>query len=132
MRIPLTSPRYVVTELSGFLSIARGKARPGTSFQVIDTLWNHRLIAMWRTEDFGRGGTSAREKARSRCEALAAKLNGATPVAVVPRRNTKYMPFRPSCPRAECGVRCDVDALYCVECGTRLYTLESGRYGGKS
>lgn len=127
---PLAVPRYVVTEIQGWLTDG-GKRHAGTSYHVIDTHWNRRLVATWRTEDFGRGGTSACEKARSRCEALAAKLNGTTTVRVVPRRSTKYVPFMPTCPREDCAVRCDVDALYCVECGTRLYTLESGRYGAK-
>lgn len=40
--------------------------------------------------------------------------------------------FRPMCPREECSSLCDTDALYCAECGARLYTYESGKYGERT
>jgi len=40
--------------------------------------------------------------------------------------------FQPTCPVAACSKLCEPDALYCPECGTRLYTLESGRYGERT
>jgi hypothetical protein len=36
--------------------------------------------------------------------------------------------FRPTCPIEQCATICDSDALYCVECGARLYLIESGKY----
>lgn len=42
------------------------------------------------------------------------------------------MAVRPTCPNSRCATSCEPDALYCVECGARLYTLESGRYGERT
>lgn len=39
--------------------------------------------------------------------------------------------FAPTCPIQRCAASCESDALYCSECGARLYTIESGRYGKK-
>jgi hypothetical protein len=50
-------------------------------------------------------------------------------------RSRTYSPgevFRPTCPNPWCATSCEPDALYCVECGARLYTLESGRYGERT
>lgn len=38
--------------------------------------------------------------------------------------------FMPTCPRPWCAASCDPDALYCSECGARLYLIEFGKYAG--
>jgi hypothetical protein len=52
---------------------------------------------------------------------------------VIAHRIPPYSPgevFMPTCPVQRCAASCDPDALYCVECGARLYPLSSGKYGG--
>lgn len=112
--------RYIVTELEGYGSIRNksGQARTGLSCHVIDTAWNYRLVATYRTEDEGsrlgdRRFARVREKARDHAE----RLNATLPVGRItfaPPRG-----FRPTCPR--CSFVCDPGARYCVECGCRLY-----------
>ncbi len=70
--------RYVVTELEGFNEFSRGSSlHPGLSCHVIDTAWNYRLVATYRTEDYGRGGRhwSKRLKVRERAAQHAERLN---------------------------------------------------------
>jgi hypothetical protein len=130
----LTSPRFVVTELEGFLQVGGDRrrarhAKPGASFAVIDTLWNHRRVGNFRSEDYRHAPQSSTiEQARHEANRLCHLLNGEiVPPPLLPPRQG----FKPTCPREECAHRCDPDALYCPECGTRLYTYESGRYGEK-
>jgi hypothetical protein len=75
-----TERRYVVTEIEGYLSpqVVRHSAPPGVSFQVTDRLNAHRVVAQWRTEDYGGRSfgsraykiTALRELARERCDLL--------------------------------------------------------------
>jgi len=130
-RLPV--PRYAVTELESFLQIGGGHkraahARPGMSFAVIDRHWNHRLVGNFRSEDYRQRASDSptEDQARHEANRLCFRLNGEqVPPPITPPKQG----FRPTCPREECAYRCDPDALYCPECGTRLYTLESGRYG---
>lgn len=46
------TPRYIVTELEGQLDMTGGPFRNGLSCMVIDTAYNRRLIATYRTEDY--------------------------------------------------------------------------------
>jgi len=81
--------RFIVTELRGYLGEMGGRVAatgrvPGVSYQVLDTAWNHRLLRIWRTEDYKNRGDRARltaeETARGRAEEYAADLNaGRTP-----------------------------------------------------
>jgi len=131
--IALPSPRFVVTELEGFLQIGGShkrppNAKPGASFAVIDTHWNRRMVGNFRSEDYKRAGESSTiEQARHEANRLCFRLNDQDVPPPLPRQG-----FKPTCPREECAHRCDPDALYCPECGTRLYTYESGRYGDRS
>jgi hypothetical protein len=53
-------------------------------------------------------------------------------VTHIPQASRPYSPgevFMPTCPIQRCAASCEPDALYCSECGARLYTIESGRYG---
>jgi hypothetical protein len=51
----LPEPRYVVTELTGYLddrsSHRQVAGRPGVSFHVLDRHRNHRLVATYRSEE---------------------------------------------------------------------------------
>ena len=69
--------RYVVTELEGYLNGGRGGgANVGLSCHVIDTAWNQRLIATYRTEDYPSGGHQwARLAVRDRATRHAARMN---------------------------------------------------------
>lgn len=132
--------RYVVTELEGFLQVGgRQRAsseRPGLSCTVIDTQHNCRVMKTFRSEDESRGPLvgygqrqDSRERARKRATEYAAKLNDGE----TPPRDHPYAPhlrsFRPTCPR--CSHLCDLHAIWCAECGTRLYPAWSGLYGDK-
>lgn len=78
-RSTLRGPRYVVTELTGYLTInwRAGKGREqGASYHVIDTRWNHRLIATYRSEDYrSTNKAGSRELARRRAVLHAEALN---------------------------------------------------------
>ncbi len=65
--------RFIVTELEGINGMRYRIA--GLSCHVIDTLWNHRLIATYRIEDY-HGGTRASHwrQVRERAEAHRAEL----------------------------------------------------------
>jgi hypothetical protein len=72
--------RFVVTAIEGHLAPQTGGgALPGVSFHVVDTCWNHRLVATYRSEDIG-GSTMRAERrlrSRGRAEAHARRLNEA-------------------------------------------------------
>jgi hypothetical protein len=77
--MPLPEPRYVVTELEGYLKGGNGSRAPGLSCTVIDRHENRRIAGVYRSEDFsGRSWTAARARAETRLRAhrLAARLNG--------------------------------------------------------
>jgi hypothetical protein len=123
----LPEPRYVVTELTGYLddrsSHRQVAGAPGVSYHVIDRHIAHRLLATYRTEDHGRldgrfcsNGTRIAH-CRMLAERLAAKLNGTAP-PVAPRPSGSRR-FRPTCP--ECGLRQPHDADRCLTCDTYLY-----------
>lgn len=72
-----TVSRYVVTELEGRIGDGNGPGLPGLSCHVIDSLWNRRLVATYRSEDQRGGGRSrgtmadvARLKAAEHAERL--------------------------------------------------------------
>lgn len=134
-RFPLPSPRFVVTELDGFLQIGGGHkrpahAKPGASFAVVDRHWNYRLVGNFRSEDYRRAAASSTvEQASHAANRLAHRLNGGSdpePLALFEPHDN----FRATCPR--CGRICDYLAIYCAEDGTRLYPAWSGRYGKQS
>jgi hypothetical protein len=125
----LPGPRYVVTELVGYLEMTpthrHGSERPGAagcSFHVIDRWCNHRLLGIYRSEDYGRldgrfCSTATRiAYARRMAEQHVHRLSGASPTPA-PRFTANR--FRPTCPR--CGERQAHDADYCLECGCALY-----------
>ena len=64
------SVRYVVTEIEGYPLKPHGSRLPSLSCHVIDTMWNHRLVATFRSED--RKGIP-RWRGRSRTRELAAE-----------------------------------------------------------
>jgi len=73
--------RFIVTELEGWTIGTSGKtsgaAKSGISCHVIDTHWNHRLMATYRSDGYlyryhGRDGV--RKKAREHAERLNAAL----------------------------------------------------------
>jgi hypothetical protein len=77
--------RYVVTELEGYAITLPIRAMghlsvPGLSVQVVDTALCHRVVAAWRTEDYGGGWPQWRKRghirrlAAERAEALNAAL----------------------------------------------------------
>ena len=72
--------RYVVTELEGFGNAdpRSSHANPGLSCHVIDTAWNRRLIATYRTEDLPVQARHEGKRIRVRRMASdhAARLNG--------------------------------------------------------
>jgi hypothetical protein len=80
----LPGPRYVVTELHGYAHIDSRTRAPGASYQVVDTAWNRRVLAIYRSEDYG-GTTAQRHDAARRLAAKQAdRLNGATARAPEP------------------------------------------------
>jgi hypothetical protein len=85
---------------------------------VLDTLWNHRVVGTFRSEDYGGTVTRRHEEARYRAHRLAAELNDEPP----PEFNRSWQ-FKPTCPK--CGRRADPDAAYC-RCGKNLYRQEVG------
>jgi hypothetical protein len=103
-------PRYVVTELGGYAHIDSRTIAPGISCTVVDTAWNYRQVATFRSEDYG-GTTDTRLRtARRRATELADRLNGTpahAPEPVLLRRcghpwtvaNTLYRPSG----RGECA-----------------------------
>jgi hypothetical protein len=54
-RFPARSARYVATEIVGYLSaqVVRHGAPPGLSVHVLDSLNAYRIVASWRSEDYG-------------------------------------------------------------------------------
>lgn len=68
--------RFIVTELEGLLQPSRGGGKkPGLSCMVIDTAWNHRVAATFRSEEKN-GGPTTRDGARQKIrEAAAARAN---------------------------------------------------------
>ena len=80
----LPEPRYIVTELIGYLddrsSHRQVAGRAGVSFHVIDRHYNYRLVGTYRSEEQERlDGRFARNetkiaRARERAELLAATL----------------------------------------------------------
>ncbi len=73
--------RYVVTEIEGYairlpMGERNGSAKAGLSVQVVDTAWNHSVVAVFRSETgqsrWGVAGMReyAREQARTRCDLL--------------------------------------------------------------
>lgn len=75
--IPLASPRYVVTELQGWRNANEGSGPAGVSYHIIDTLWNRRLVATYRSEECRTRGYSGRVVARQRAYFNCERLNGA-------------------------------------------------------
>ena len=67
--------RFIVTEIEGYTRLERthSATHPGISCHVIDTLWNRRLMASYRSEDQPRGTGHDREDARAATRALAAQ-----------------------------------------------------------
>ena len=66
--------RYVVTEIEGYrITPGRGtshsKSSPGTAFAIIDTLWNHRIVAQFETERGAHIRANQRPVAEVRAEA---------------------------------------------------------------
>jgi len=118
-----TQARYIVTEVEGWMireTIRVPGPLPGLSVQVIDTHWNHRIVATLRTENV-RGNYRTREQRREfiRTEAalMAARLN---------RDHARTLPLDlaarddlPACPR--CGDLCEPDADRCPACNKRLW-----------
>jgi hypothetical protein len=78
--VTLPEPRYVVTEIEGYVVGGNGSGRPGLSCMVIDRHVNYRLLGTYRTEDHegGRGYTHERIRAETRLQAHrhASRLNG--------------------------------------------------------
>ena len=77
--------RFVVTTLEGDLE-ARDKGSPrdrthGLSCMVVDTIWNRRVIATYRSEDARYAGTQARNVTRRKAEEHAERLNHPTVAA---------------------------------------------------
>lgn len=76
----LPEPRYIVTEIEGFLSEDRHSGRPGLSCMVIDRHNNYRLLGTYRTEDHGGGSGWTHERIRAETRLRAhrhlARLNG--------------------------------------------------------
>jgi len=69
--------RFVVTELLGYITARKSPGPHGLSCHVIDTAWNRRLVATYRSEDLTRrndGRTKARKLAREHAERLNAAL----------------------------------------------------------
>jgi hypothetical protein len=71
--------RFYITELHGDLTMRTGHPSKsvGVSFHILDRLWNHRLIATYRSEDFlGWRYTHehGRRMARARAHAHLARL----------------------------------------------------------
>jgi len=82
-----TGERFIVTEIEGYATPRHsGTKMPGISCHVLDTAFNHRLMATFRSEVFTRTPLSvettgarreyAKEKARSLARARADELNG--------------------------------------------------------
>ena len=74
--------RYVVTEIEGYNEPSCGKIHSpqGLSCHVIDTLWNRRMIASFRTEDDtyrGRAHYYRRILVREQSQRLCDELNRA-------------------------------------------------------
>ena len=73
--------RYRVTILRGYpaMSVGRVGEPPGVSYNVVDTLVNHALLATYRSEDY-KGGQRTRETmadmARIDAYRHVARLNG--------------------------------------------------------
>ena len=76
--------RFVVTELEGYAInqpnfVSSGNQSTGMSYHVLDTRWNHQLVATYRTEDYrygrrgagNRGGILSTAETRERVRALA-------------------------------------------------------------
>jgi hypothetical protein len=55
--------RFVVTQIEGYLDAEPGIRRAGKSAHVIDTGWNRRLVASYRSEQGGRPLARARRHA---------------------------------------------------------------------
>lgn len=110
------SPRYIVTELRGYLSDHQSGGVPGTSYHVIDAPWNRRLIATFRTEDYRTASRlTARDQARFRAEEMADALNAGQR----PRRLTSWR-LRRRIPCPSCGDLLSETLTRCVACGTRV------------
>lgn len=60
------SMRFVVTEIEGYSGLSHARSR-GISCMVVDTLWNRRVVATFRSED--RGGSVEKRFATTRFEA---------------------------------------------------------------
>lgn len=78
----MNEPRYIVTELEGFMEFSSGggRANPGMSCHVLDTAWNYRLVASYRTESYGRAAIPQYVKRgyiRARAREHAERLNAA-------------------------------------------------------
>lgn len=80
-----TGPRFIVTELEGFLGLVGMPAHPGLSVQVLDRAVCHRVVASFRTEDRGNTMTRDRKRRVVRYQAakLCAELNGTPPPSLV-------------------------------------------------
>lgn len=122
-RVSATTPRYVVTELEGFLTAGetRNSRRVmGLSTRVLDTLVNHRCVGSWRSEDYGPSTERNKDYVRFLAMQRACELNG----DASPQHFNRWRShFRPTCP--SCGVTCDPHAAYC-SCGKNLYRQEKG------
>lgn len=84
----MNDPRYVVTEIEGYLNQAkpRGSQVPGLSVHVLDTAFCHRVVFTARTENVrqsraesyaGMTPWEARERVRGLARARALELNAA-------------------------------------------------------
>jgi hypothetical protein len=76
----VNEPRYIVTEIVGFMEFSSGggRANAGMSCHVLDTAWNHRLVATYRTESYGRAPIPQNVKrgyVRSKAREHADRLN---------------------------------------------------------
>jgi hypothetical protein len=80
--------RFVVTELEGYLQLGGDRrrpphAKPGLSVQVIDRATCHRVVASFRTEDYGGRHDRVREIVRHKAAKRCAELNGTSPPSIV-------------------------------------------------
>jgi hypothetical protein len=73
----MSAPRFVVSEITGFMDSGVGSRQPGTTFAVHDRAYCYRDVAVFATEReiyrLGRSGMYARAERRARD--LAARLN---------------------------------------------------------
>lgn len=70
-----TVSRYAVTSIEGYLSEAVTSRQAGVSYMVVDTLWNRRVVATFRSEDYlAQGRLWARLGAEGECKIRNAAL----------------------------------------------------------